>query len=114
MRVAAVATGGLLGYGVGALRGRSLRKVLYSALGAGGVAAVVYPGEVKVGGGGGGGGGVGGGGGGGAGGGAGGGDGGGDGGVVVVVGGGGGDGGGDGGVVDLVVGGGGDGGGTVE
>ncbi len=48
MRVAAVATGGLFGYVVGALRGKLLKRMLFTTFGAGSVAAIVYPEEAKV------------------------------------------------------------------
>ena len=45
LRAGFIAGGGLLGLMVGALRGRMLKKLFYTSLGAGGASAIVYPKE---------------------------------------------------------------------
>ncbi|XP_059086673.1 uncharacterized protein LOC131883254 [Tigriopus californicus] len=47
-RLGVIAAGGLLGYTVGALRGRLFKKLFYSTLGFGGSAAVCYPQEANA------------------------------------------------------------------
>jgi hypothetical protein len=47
MRLGFIAGGGLVGYLVGALRGRMVRKLFYSSLGMASVAGFCYPKEAK-------------------------------------------------------------------
>lgn len=47
-RLGVIAAGGLLGYTVGALRGRLFKKLFYSTLGFGGSAAICYPREANA------------------------------------------------------------------
>eukprot|EP00095_Tigriopus_kingsejongensis_P004398 maker-scaffold93_size381549-snap-gene-1.18 protein:Tk04398 transcript:maker-scaffold93_size381549-snap-gene-1.18-mRNA-1 annotation:"apolipoprotein o-like" len=47
-RLGVIAAGGLLGYTIGAIRGRFLKKIYYSTLGFGGSAAMCFPQEANT------------------------------------------------------------------